>query len=180
MGSQSTVITSLDALDAIAADKNFGKTLADAVLDKSLHHPTGDQTVKFNATARRHAIPAGEVIEMHHADYKVLIQTHGNSAKILRKGTLETEAVADTKRYATVVILLDAIHTIGEDQNFGKNLRKAILEKAEEEKLRVYLFTADKHGAESAGRVLDVHYGHEKVVFEMQGNTGTKIASPKL
>ncbi len=78
MGQQATVVILLDALDNIKNDKDFGRKLADAVLEKANHSPQGDRTITFNA----HSGNAGSVIEVHHADHTVTVELKHNTGKI--------------------------------------------------------------------------------------------------
>ena len=84
MGYQATVTIYLDNLDTISEDKDFGKKLADAILEKANHAPYGDQTVGFNAASERSSCNAGRVIVVHHSGDKTTVETHGNTGKIIK------------------------------------------------------------------------------------------------
>ncbi|TNE32329.1 MAG: hypothetical protein EP349_01840 [Alphaproteobacteria bacterium] len=84
MGYQATIIIHLDEIDTIAQDKDFGKKLAAAVLEKANKSPQGDQTVRFNTSSARKSAFAGAVIEVHHADHNVIVESGGNTGRIIR------------------------------------------------------------------------------------------------
>lgn len=84
MGYQATIVIHLDEIDTIAQDKDFGEKLRDAVLSKANRDPQGDTTVRFNTSSERKIASAGAVIEVHHADHNVLVETGGNTGRIVR------------------------------------------------------------------------------------------------
>lgn len=84
MGFQATVTIYLDNLDTISKDKDFGKKLSDAILEKANRAPYGDQTVGFNAASERCSCNAGQVIVVHHSGDKATVETHGNTGKIIK------------------------------------------------------------------------------------------------
>ncbi len=84
MGHQATVIIHLDALDTIAKDRDFGKKLVAAILDKANHDPQGDHAVVFNAFSGKCSENAGRVVEVHHEDQVVTIVAGGGSGQIIR------------------------------------------------------------------------------------------------
>ena len=87
MGFQATVVIHLDAIHEIEHDPEFGKKLAQAILEKANHDPLSDRTVRFNAAAGRASSSAGAVIEVHHQGYEVTIKTGGNTGRIVRRKT---------------------------------------------------------------------------------------------
>ena len=80
MGYQATIIIHVDALNSISNDKNFGKKLSDAILKKANTGPQGEQTVRFNSRSQS----AGAVIEVHHADEMVLVESGRNTGRVIK------------------------------------------------------------------------------------------------
>lgn len=72
MGFNSTVIILNDYLHQIAEDKDFGRSLSDAILGLSVQ--------------REVHIPGATAIETHHADDVMVIAVGGNSGKNLGRG----------------------------------------------------------------------------------------------
>jgi hypothetical protein len=87
MGFNATVVVLLDQLDRIEKDPEFGKKLAQAIRYRSMvprgpnekdhpgYRPLGDE-----ATGQT------QVIEVHHADYQVVVAVGGNSGQVLGHG----------------------------------------------------------------------------------------------
>jgi hypothetical protein len=76
MGYNATVVVLLDQLDRIERDPNFGKQLADAIRRKSMR-PNEDHQYVVGQT---------QVIEVHHADYQVVVAVGGNCGQVLGHG----------------------------------------------------------------------------------------------
>lgn len=72
MGWNTTVVVLNDALDQIAKDEQFGKKLARAIGEITMHRPHG-----VDVSAGNHA-NAATVIETHHADCTALVSVGGN------------------------------------------------------------------------------------------------------
>lgn len=81
MGHNATVVVMLDNLHTIAKDKMFGKKLSDAVSKAGCFTGT---TVDVSATdGHCIACNAATVVEVHHADTKVLVAVGGNMGEVV-------------------------------------------------------------------------------------------------
>lgn len=79
MGFNATVVVLVDALSTIEKTPDFGKQLADAVRAK-INDPRG--------TYLREPYVAGQtqVIEVHHANYQVVVAVGGNTGQVIGHG----------------------------------------------------------------------------------------------
>jgi hypothetical protein len=77
---------------------------------------------------------------------------------------------------ATVVILLDGLHAIAEDKEFGKKLSDAVLattSNRDTHRLNRTLYA----GNGNVGEVVEVHHADETVVVSVGANMGVKMAT---
>lgn len=76
MGFNATVVILLDQLESIRRDPDFGKKLAQAVIDKA-NRPNED-----------HSYITGQVqvVEVHHADNQMVVAVGGNTGQVLGYG----------------------------------------------------------------------------------------------
>lgn len=72
MGNNATVVVLLDQLDSIRRDPAFGRKLADAIIMKA-NDPKCDPYITGQT----------QVIEVHHADYQVVVAVGGNTGQVL-------------------------------------------------------------------------------------------------
>lgn len=79
MGFQATVVILCDALHEIKNDKTFAERLADAVSSVGCYNKPVD------VPAGCHANPC-QVLEVHHADYQVVMAMGGNTAQLFGYG----------------------------------------------------------------------------------------------
>jgi hypothetical protein len=73
MGFNATVVVLLDQLDRIENDPEFGKKLGDAIRAKA-NRPKLDHQYVTGQT---------QVIEVHHADYQVVVAVGGNTGRVI-------------------------------------------------------------------------------------------------
>lgn len=76
MGFNATVVVLLDQLYRIENDPTFGKQLAEAIRAKSMK-PQLDHPYVVGQT---------QVIEVHHADYQVVVAVGGNTGRVMGHG----------------------------------------------------------------------------------------------
>ncbi len=76
---------------------------------------------------------------------------------------------------ATVIIHMDALHTIESDPDFGKNLAKALLASHRDGPIPFY--ASSGHSSGSAGSVIEVHHADFTTLVAAGGNTGVVVAS---
>lgn len=73
MGYNATIVVLLDQLDRIENDPNFGRQLAGAIRAKA-NRPRDDHQWVAGQT---------QVIEVHHADYQVVVAVGGNTGRVI-------------------------------------------------------------------------------------------------
>lgn len=84
MGYNATVVFSLDTIDMLARDPDFGAKLQRAILWRANNGP-GEP--RYNHYPEPYVGPGVSVVECHHADYQSIVTVGGNCGRLLYVGT---------------------------------------------------------------------------------------------
>lgn len=82
-GRQAAVVIHMGALHTIRHDKEFGRQIFNAIVEKSKHSLDNNSILEFESTGKRFTEAVGAVVAVHPAKSTVVIKAGGNTGKVV-------------------------------------------------------------------------------------------------